>query len=61
MSGFGNSSFGSSGFSTIEEWVAPPTSSSDTGTKGQSAYDGTYFYKCVDTDTWVYWAVVTSF
>lgn len=29
-----------------------PTSSSDTGTIGQVAKDETYFYVCIDTDTW---------
>lgn len=29
-----------------------PSSSNDTGTIGEVAKDGTYFYVCVDTDTW---------
>lgn len=35
------------------EWVAAPTTASDTGTPGQVAYDSSYFYVCVSTDTWV--------
>ena len=29
-----------------------PSSSNDTGNTGEVAKDETYFYVCVDTDTW---------
>ena len=32
--------------------VSAPSSSTDTGTEGQWAEDGDYFYVCVATDTW---------
>jgi len=32
--------------------VAAPASKTASGTAGQMAYDGTYLYTCVDTDTW---------
>ncbi len=32
--------------------VAAPASSTASGTAGQIAYDGDYFYQCVATDTW---------
>lgn len=41
--------------------ASAPSSSVDTGTDGQWAYSAGYMYKCVGTDTWVRWAVVTSF
>lgn len=34
-------------------WVTPPTSDTSPGTAGQVAYDGSYFYVCVATNTWV--------
>ena len=37
----------------------PPSSSSDTGTAGQLAYDTDYLYVCTATDTWHRAAVVT--
>jgi len=36
-----------------------PTSSTDTGIKGQMAIDSTYLYVCVDTNTWVRTLLVT--
>ena len=30
----------------------PPVSSGSTGTKGTVTWDGSYFYICVDTNTW---------
>lgn len=33
-------------------WVAVPTATTDPGSPGQVAFDGTYFYCCVATDTW---------
>lgn len=32
---------------------ATPSSASDTGTKGQIAWDDNYIYVCSDTDTWL--------
>lgn len=34
------------------EWASAPATSSDTGTAGQRAYDGSYLYICVATNTW---------
>jgi hypothetical protein len=36
----------------IGGWAPAPASSSDTGTAGMKAFDSTYLYICVDTDTW---------
>ena len=38
-----------------------PSSSTDTGTKGQVAYDAAYVYICVATDTWIRSAIDSSF
>jgi len=38
-----------------------PGSSTDTGTKGQIAYDASYVYICVATDTWIRSAIDSSF
>ena len=38
-----------------------PSSSTDTGTKGQIAYDASYVYICVATDTWIRSAIDSSF
>lgn len=38
-----------------------PTSSSDTGTKGEIAWDSSYIYICVDTDTWIRANIESSF
>ena len=38
-----------------------PSSSTDTGTKGQIAYDSSYVYICVATDTWIRSAIDSSF
>jgi hypothetical protein len=35
------------------EVVSPPSSASDTGTAGQIAYDGSYFYVCTAANTWL--------
>ena len=40
-------------------WVNAPASASATGTTGQVAYDASYFYVCVDTDTWCRVAIST--
>jgi len=40
-------------------WVGAPASASATGTAGQVAYDASYFYVCVDTDTWCRVAIST--
>ena len=42
--------------STIEH---TPSSASDTGTKGQVAWDSSYIYICVATDTWKRVAIAT--
>jgi hypothetical protein len=39
------------------DWASVPASSSATGTAGEVAYDGQYFYVCVATDTWVRTAI----
>lgn len=33
-------------------WVTAPAASNSTGTAGQVAYDGSYFYVCTATNTW---------
>ena len=38
--------------STKVTYTTPPSSATDTGVAGQVAYDNTYFYVCIDTDTW---------
>jgi hypothetical protein len=38
-----------------------PSSDSDTGTKGDIAYDSSYVYICVDTDTWIRSSIQTTF
>lgn len=48
---FSGSIFGIGSVSSITTNV--PGSSNDTGTKGEIAYDSSYLYICVDTDTWV--------
>jgi len=40
--------------------VATPATPTSAGTQGTWAYDGTYLYWCVATDTWVRWVLVTS-
>lgn len=37
---------------TISAKVSPPAGPSATGSPGQWAFDGTYFYFCIATDTW---------
>lgn len=32
---------------------APPVAANSSGIKGQFSYDGTYFYLCIATDTWL--------
>lgn len=48
---FSGSIFGIGSIASVSTSV--PSSSSDTGTKGQIAYDASYVYICVDTDTWI--------
>lgn len=36
----------------IEIFVDPPASASAPGVTGQVAFDTSYFYICIDTDTW---------
>lgn len=43
---------GASDFIPAGVFVSAPASSSDAGFVGQMAYDGTYLYVCVATDTW---------
>ena len=43
---------GSGGGGGIPVWVTVPASSSAAGTPGQMAYDGSYLYVCVATNTW---------
>lgn len=38
--------------SKFPNWVTAPVTTNDPGTAGQVAYDGTYFYVCVATNTW---------
>ena len=38
-----------------------PSSNTDTGTKGQIAYDASYVYICVATNTWIRSAIDNSF
>lgn len=37
---------------TVPKWVGVPASASATGTAGEMAYDSSYLYLCVATDTW---------
>lgn len=39
--------------------LTAPSSASDTGTKGQIAFDGSYIYICSATNTWLRAAVAT--
>lgn len=41
--------------------ASTPSSSSDTGTKGEISYDSSYVYICVDTDTWIRSSIQDSF
>jgi hypothetical protein len=41
------------------EWTSVPSTSSSTGVAGQISYDGTYFYLCSATDTWLRVAIAT--
>ncbi len=40
--------------------VSAPSGPTDTGAAGQWAYGSGYMYKCTATDTWVRWAVATT-
>lgn len=46
---------------TLEQWVSPPAAYNSTGIKGQMAFDGSYLYQCVETNTWIRQPVETSF
>lgn len=46
---------------TEDLWVDPPASCTSTGKMGQMAFDGTYRYDCVATNTWVRYAVEWTF
>lgn len=41
------------------EWTTVPATAASTGTAGQIAYDGSFLYVCVATDTWVRAALTT--
>ena len=41
------------------QFVSAPVTAAATGTVGQVAYDATYFYVCIATNTWVRTALVT--
>lgn len=49
------------GFEVVERIVTVPVNQTSSGIKGQEAYGGNYWYKCVATDTWVRTAVETTF
>ncbi len=40
-------------------WVSAPSTASSAGTAGQAAYDGSYFYLCIATNTWIRGALST--
>jgi hypothetical protein len=40
-------------------WVSVPATATSTGTAGQIAYDGTHFFVCSATDTWLRVAIAT--
>ena len=46
--------------SLVESTSHTPSSSTDTGTKGQLAWDGSYFYVCTATNTWSRVAITHS-
>ena len=50
---------GTGSISSIKTSV--PSSNSDTGVKGEIAYDANYVYICVDTDTWIRSSIENSF
>lgn len=56
---FNGSIFGTGSLSSITTSV--PTSSNDTGIKGEIAYDSTYVYICVATNTWIRASIQNSF
>lgn len=41
------------------DWVTVPASASATGTAGQLAYDSSWLYVCVSSNTWVRTALAT--
>jgi hypothetical protein len=43
----------------LDHFVDAPAAADSTGTAGQVAYDSSYFYVCVATDTWVRTALDT--
>ena len=43
---------GGSGGGTPPAWVSVPATSTSAGTAGQIAYDGDYFYCCVQANVW---------
>ena len=43
----------------LNTWVAAPASAASTGTAGQLAYDSSWLYVCVSSNTWVRTALAT--
>lgn len=41
-------------------YVTAPALPGSTGIRGQWSYASGYLYQCIDTDTWVRWAVATT-
>lgn len=41
------------------DWVTVPASASASGTAGQVAYDSSFFYVCISTNTWKRVAIAT--
>lgn len=56
---FTGSIFGTGSIASVTTSV--PSSSSDTGTKGEIAYDSSYVYICVATNTWIRSSIQNSF
>jgi len=56
---FSGSILGTGSIASIATTV--PSSSSDTGTKGEIAYDSSYVYICVATNTWIRSSIQNSF
>ena len=56
---FSGSILGTGSVASVKTSV--PSSSSDTGTKGEIAYDASYVYICVDTNTWIRSSIQNSF
>ena len=44
-----------------QQYILPPSSSTDTGIQGQRAKDDNFIYECVEDNTWVRYAIDKSF